>query len=588
MTPNISEARAVRLLSLYEAAEREILRKLAKRFAGVPDTARIPAWIARKQAEVLKAVQEITVVLTELEAASREMRAAMIETAYMLGAESFNEELPKQGADGLFNALDISLAPESAQALVPLMDDIDGRFSELHRRILREAEDEYRKIIADVLPNAALGVDSVREATRAALNAFANKGIAGFTDRAGRFWGMAEYAEMAVRTGLKLAHIAGFTQNALAKGYDLVIISDHADTCPICSKWERKVLSLTGMQADDPECDGWLADAQREGLFHPNCQHDMAVYVPGQTDRRAGHDISAEGRRKDEQGYNNRQKQRYYERMVRRWKRRQAAALTPEDEREARGHVAQWQKKLRTLTTEAHLRRKYEREGGRVLLSEDAKRLKPFTLDGNGGIINTGGAMSAVRNTGKQVYFNPQASYTVKLDGYSETVNAGISKAIRDVAMKGSESRTEHMYLVNLDTGGLDYYETNGEFSSVGYEFREYLTKHSNEQFAFVHNHNTDGSFSESDMHTLLTGDGTPVMIAVRNDGIIYVAERAASPLLTGFLDSLYPEEMDALNKRLRDGTITMSQRTRERESLLVNNTLRDYTKGGRLIEYGE
>lgn len=387
MIPNVSETRAARLLSLYEAAEREILRKLAKRFAGVPDTARIPAWIARKHAEVLKAVQEITAVLTELEAASREMRTAMLESAYQMGSESFNEELPKQGADGLFSSLDINLAPEGAQALAPLMDEIDGRFSELHRRILRESEDEYRKIIADVLPNAALGVDSVREATRAALNAFADKGIAGFTDRAGRFWGMAEYAEMAVRTGLKLAHIAGFTQNALAKGYDLVIISDHADTCPICSKWERKVLSLTGMQADDPECDGWLADAQREGLFHPNCQHDMAVYVPGQTDRRAGHDISAEGRRKDEQGYNNRQKQRYYERMVRRWKRRQAAALTPEDEREARGHVAQWQKKLRTLTTEAHLRRKYEREGGRVTLSDEAKRLKPLQIGESGSII---------------------------------------------------------------------------------------------------------------------------------------------------------------------------------------------------------
>lgn len=387
MIPNISEVRAARLLSLYEAAEREILRKLAKRFAGVPDAARLPAWIARKQAEVLKAVQEITAVLAELEAASREMRTAMLEAAYQMGAENFNDELSRQGADGLFSSLDINLAPEGAQALAPLMDEIDGRFSELHRRILRESEDEYQKIIADVLPNAALGVDSVREATRAALNAFANKGIAGFTDRAGRFWGMAEYAEMAVRTGLKLAHIAGFTQNALAKGYDLVIISDHADTCPICSKWERKVLSLTGMQADDPECDGWLADAQRDGLFHPNCQHDMAVYVPGQTDRRAGHDISAEGRRKDEQGYNNRQKQRYYERMVRRWKRRQAAALTPEDEREARGHVAQWQKKLRTLTTEAHLRRKYEREGGRVTLSDEAKRLKPLQIGENGGII---------------------------------------------------------------------------------------------------------------------------------------------------------------------------------------------------------
>lgn len=198
------------------------------------------------------------------------------------------------------------------------------------------------------------------------------------------------------------------------------------------------------------------------------------------------------------------------------------------------------------------------------------------------------GAKNAVRNTGKMVHYDRNASYSIRLEGYSDEVNAGLSRAIKNVALKGSDTGCEHMYLVNLVTGELDFYETNNQFASVGYGFRKYIKTHGKRQYAFVHNHNTDGSFSEADMQTLLTVAEIPIMIAARNDGIIYVAERAAGPLKTGLFDSLYPNEIETLNNRLRNGTITMSQRAREREEMLVQNLLRDYTKGGKLIEYGK
>lgn len=37
---------------------------------------------------------------------------------------------------------------------------------------------------------------------------------------------------------------------------------------------------------------------------------------------------------------------------------------------------------------------------------------------------------------------------------------------------------------------------------------------------------------------------------------------------------------------RLRSGTITAGQRTFMREQKIVENVLRDYTKGGKLIEF--
>lgn len=382
MTPNVNESRAARLMKLYEDAEYALLKKFGLQFNDIVySDKRIPAWVARKAGQLDDFLKEIKPIMNELEKASKETRDALLEASYMLGVDTFNDELPQQGADGLFGAIGFdNMPPESSQEFVALIDDMDGRFSELHRRILRDTEDGYRSVIGDILPNALLGVDSVEQATIRAVNEFAAKGIVGFEDRAGRHWGMAEYSEMAIRTGMKLAQIAGFTQSALARGYDLVIISDHQDTCSLCAKWERKVLSLTGLQADDPECDGWLADARAEGLFHPNCGHSMAVFVPGETDKNAGHDTSAKGRERDEQGYRNRQLQRYYERIIRRWKRVQAAAVTPEDERKAQAHVRQFQRKVRQLTIDSNLPRKYIREGGSVKLSPEALKLKPIAI----------------------------------------------------------------------------------------------------------------------------------------------------------------------------------------------------------------
>ena len=67
-------------------------------------------------------------------------------------------------------------------------------------------------------------------------------------------------------------------------------------------------------------------------------------------------------------------------RRFRQWKRRQAVATTPEDERKAKAYVDRWQKKLRELTGETGLPRQYRREGGRVRLSEVAKRLPNIQL----------------------------------------------------------------------------------------------------------------------------------------------------------------------------------------------------------------
>ena len=369
MIPNATQRRAEALLKMYAEAEERLLRIIARRIGKAPNRDP-PAWAARKLAEVQAVRAELSEVIDALATRSLEERIKLLWSAH------------DEGADGLLRELGLNEERSGrSQAAVALIDDIDGRFSELHRRILRDAADVYREVVSQALPMAAMGVETTQQAIQRALNGFADRGITAFIDAAGRRWGMAEYAEMAVRTGMMHASIAGYTQEALAHDEDLVIISDHTDECPLCAPWERLVLSLTGAQADHPDCSGTVAEARAAGLFHPNCLHAMTVYVPGLTIRDGFKPAGQYAGSDDARGYQQRQNQRYMERMVRRWKRRQAAAITPEEERLAKAYVDKWQRKLRQLTGDnPKLPRKYSREGGRVLLSESAKRLKPVRL----------------------------------------------------------------------------------------------------------------------------------------------------------------------------------------------------------------
>ena len=244
------------------------------------------------------------------------------------------------------------------------------------RHMRRDADDVYRQIIDTARNTREAEWSTMRKASKDALDAFANQGITGFTDRAGRRWGIAEYADMAMRTGIQRAALAATVSSMQHWGLDLCFVNKHMGCCPKCAKWQGVVLSLRGT-GGHPSLD----DAMADGLFHPNCGHVLQVYLEGYSEPGLG---VPEGYEEADNAdlYARRQEQRMMEREVRRWKRRQAAAISPQDERIAQAHVQLWQNRIRKhIGDDVNLPRRYDREGGRVLLSDAAKKLKPFRLE---------------------------------------------------------------------------------------------------------------------------------------------------------------------------------------------------------------
>lgn len=139
-------------------------------------------------------------------------------------------------------------------------------------------------ITMEAVAPAMLGADTRRSMAQQALDRMADRGITGFTDRAGRRWALDGYVEMAMRTQMTNATIAGHTARLQQFGHDLVVVSAHQHGCDLCAPFEGKVLSLSGavvgsvtrpsLLDDEPVTVNVYAtvdDARQRGLFHPNC-----------------------------------------------------------------------------------------------------------------------------------------------------------------------------------------------------------------------------------------------------------------------------------------------------------------------------
>lgn len=88
---------------------------------------------------------------------------------------------------------------------------------------------------------------------------------------------MATYCEMLTRTSTAQIYHQGKSNEYLAHGEDLVLVTHHVPTCKKCAPWGGKVLSLTGETPGYPTMD----DARAAGLFHPNCRHTYSLFQEG-------------------------------------------------------------------------------------------------------------------------------------------------------------------------------------------------------------------------------------------------------------------------------------------------------------------
>ncbi|MEU0199139.1 MULTISPECIES: phage minor capsid protein [unclassified Streptomyces] len=378
VSPAMAEDLAAEVARLYEDAEAALLERLAK---ALEADIQSPRWAELKLAAIgnlRTAVEDVANTLQQ--DTDGAVRRALIE-AYNRGRQAAVSEL---GALDIGRELVARETLPNAPAVDRLAASMAADTRPVYARITRAVVDVYRRIVSGPAGNVLLGTMTRRQASQRALNQFAARGITGFVDRSGRGWDMASYAEMAVRSVTARAVVEGHVDVLAEMGVGLVVVSDAPLECPLCARWEGEVLTLNGppgphtvlaSHAAPPEqprrgllrprpetppvvvhVAGSLIEARAAGLFHPNCRHSLAAYLPGVSTRPPHHATPGTT-------YEDTQRQRAIERHIRRWKREQAVAMDDAARRRAGAYVRKWQKAAREHAA-AHpdLRRKPQRE----------------------------------------------------------------------------------------------------------------------------------------------------------------------------------------------------------------------------------
>ena len=258
------------------------------------------------------------------------------------------------GHKNLVNVFQAVAAEELSKTVMPIIRDIRDKF----RTLTIEATREFFRS-SDTFTR--------RNLSQTILNRFADEGLQGIIYRDGRHVSLEAYSEMVGRTMSGRAAMQASLNRYQEYGQDLVRVSSHAMACPICEPWEGEILSQSGDNQDYASLD----EAINDGLFHPNCAHDISPYFPGESEpiEPFAHPVEKQLYKKHgvprgkEIAFQASQKQRYLERGIRKWKNRSVVGLDEATRKSAQMKVRHWQKNLRShLDDHPYLIRKRWRE----------------------------------------------------------------------------------------------------------------------------------------------------------------------------------------------------------------------------------
>lgn len=242
-----------------------------------------------------------------------------------------------------------------------LIEAVTGDFKQAEYAIFRFVDDTYRQTIFRAQMHLDSGTVTLKQAIDMATKDFLDQGITCIEYKDGRRVNIASYAEMALRTASQRATFMADGERRDRWKIHTIFCSAHANACDLCIPWQGRILIDDVYSAGQRPRDGkypLLSEAMDEGLLHPNCRHTLGTYFPGVTELPKVPDEALA-----RTNYAVEQKQRYMERQVKRWKRREAGSLDEENRKAARAKVREWQKRIREhLEENPQLRRDYHRE----------------------------------------------------------------------------------------------------------------------------------------------------------------------------------------------------------------------------------
>ncbi|SER95395.1 Phage minor capsid protein 2 [Lentzea xinjiangensis] len=331
------------LVDVWDTAAERMLLTVARRLARGIDE---PGWAEQKSREALAVSGELRGIMRQVP--TEETAVAALQEAYALGeraAESLGERFVASNPSKVIRLATL-FARKLRGTYVP---------------VTRAHEDVFQRAVTESELLMQTGTMVRREAVASTVDRLLTEGVDRFAAGDGKRWHLDAYVRMAGRTVAQHTMIEGQLDGMVARGKDLVVISDSVRECRLCRPWESKLLSISGSsvgaEVDGLVVVGSVAEARAAGLWHPNCTHRADPYVSGLT--------RVPEPRENPEGYEQQQKLRRLEREVRQLKRTLLAVQQLGDTqaaRDLRRKIRVKSEQIAAHTEASGLNRRRERE----------------------------------------------------------------------------------------------------------------------------------------------------------------------------------------------------------------------------------
>ncbi|MBR4193561.1 MAG: hypothetical protein IKO68_00130 [Oscillospiraceae bacterium] len=348
LTPEYLASLPEPILRLWEEAEREILRDMARRISTYDYW--IPA--ADYQAERLIAAghtrNEILAVLAKItKKTEKELRQMMTEA----GSRCLREDAAVYQAAGLKTPL-----IRESKALTEILNSgfkhTLGTMQNITRTTARTATRQFENALDLAWSQVSSGAFDAGSAIRQAVKQLCQQGVEAVEYPSGKVDTVETAVRRAVLTGIN--QTAAKLQEELADevGCDLVEVSAHAGARPEHAEWQGKIYSRSGKSEKYPDFRSSTGYGTGAGLCGWNCRHTFGPYIEGSpriwTDEKL-EELSApkyeyQGEKFTE--YEARQKEKYFDRQITRWRREaEAMKAAGQDPAEAQAKVKAWERR---------------------------------------------------------------------------------------------------------------------------------------------------------------------------------------------------------------------------------------------------
>ena len=246
-----------------------------------------------------------------------------------------------------------------------LQKAVEKDLKKAQHSVLRKMDDVYRQTIYKSQVYMQAGAVTLNKAIDMATKDFLKQGINSIKYADGKNVNIASYAEMCLRTANHRAKLLGEGSKRDEWGVHLVVVSAHANTCKMCEPWQGKVLIDDVFSHPSKEYletyrkkYKLLSEAIESKFLHVNCRHNLVTYFEGITTL-----PKVPNGKEAIETYKAEQKQRAYERAIRKQKRIVEGTCDESNKQHEEIKLKALEKSLREhLKKYPELRRNYERE----------------------------------------------------------------------------------------------------------------------------------------------------------------------------------------------------------------------------------